>query len=236
MSYAWPDLESSARGCYLQRARDSLQLTGFGPMGAPLGRVFRVSTVRSSPDRHQEKARVRKALLRACLSLSAVHGFASLGLREVSREAGIAPTSFYRHFADMRELGRALIEELAAPRLAAIALLAESAFGEGRDGTYVLIDQLQLAAKEDPELLRFVLSVRHGAIEDFRERLRHELADLALCTVRGARDHLSPVLVDAVAAVLLTCCEGDLDTGARVVVHDALKRMIPPAPEGASHE
>ena len=35
---------------------------------------------------------------------------ASLSLREIAREAGIAPNSFYRHFKDIDELAIALIE------------------------------------------------------------------------------------------------------------------------------
>ena len=35
---------------------------------------------------------------------------ASLSLREIAREAGIAPNSFYRHFKDIEELAIALIE------------------------------------------------------------------------------------------------------------------------------
>ena len=37
--------------------------------------------------------------------------FSNLSLREVSREAGIAPTSFYRHFKDMDELGLSMVDE-----------------------------------------------------------------------------------------------------------------------------
>ena len=35
----------------------------------------------------------------------------AISLREVAREAGIAPTSFYRHFKDMDELGLTLVDE-----------------------------------------------------------------------------------------------------------------------------
>lgn len=38
--------------------------------------------------------------------------FASLGIREVTREAGVVPTSFYRHFRTMDELGLQLVDEL----------------------------------------------------------------------------------------------------------------------------
>ncbi len=42
--------------------------------------------------------------------LSAERSFASLSLREVAREAGIAPTS-YRHFRDVDELGLTMVDE-----------------------------------------------------------------------------------------------------------------------------
>ena len=43
--------------------------------------------------------------------LSPERVFSSLSLREVTRGAGIAPTSFYRHFDDMNALGLALVAE-----------------------------------------------------------------------------------------------------------------------------
>jgi AcrR family transcriptional regulator len=38
--------------------------------------------------------------------------FVSISLREVTREAGVVPTAFYRHFKDMDELGLALVDEV----------------------------------------------------------------------------------------------------------------------------
>ena len=43
--------------------------------------------------------------------LASGRSFDTLSLREVAKLAGIAPTSFYRHFHDMEGLGLALIEE-----------------------------------------------------------------------------------------------------------------------------
>ena len=62
--------------------------------------------------RAQQKERTRRSLIEAAFSqLSAERSFASLSLREVSREAGIAPTSFYRHFRDVDELGLTMVDE-----------------------------------------------------------------------------------------------------------------------------
>ena len=62
--------------------------------------------------RAQQKEKTRRAIIDAAFQqLSADKGYSSLSLREVAREAGIAPTSFYRHFADMDELGLTLVDE-----------------------------------------------------------------------------------------------------------------------------
>ena len=61
--------------------------------------------------RAEQKERTRIALLDAALRLLEHRGFGSLGLREVTREAGVVPTAFYRHFDSMEELGLALIDD-----------------------------------------------------------------------------------------------------------------------------
>lgn len=65
------------------------------------------------PPRAEQKLQTRLALMQAALELmDSGRGFGSLSLREVSRSAGIVPTGFYRHFADMDALGLALVTEV----------------------------------------------------------------------------------------------------------------------------
>jgi len=55
----------------------------------------------------------RQKLIEAALHLaSSTHSLASLGLREVTRYAGLAPNAFYRHFKNFDELGLAAVELL----------------------------------------------------------------------------------------------------------------------------
>ncbi len=55
----------------------------------------------------------RQKLIEAALSLaSSTRSLASLGLREVTRYAGLAPNAFYRHFKNFDELGLAAVELL----------------------------------------------------------------------------------------------------------------------------
>jgi len=62
--------------------------------------------------REARKQRTRRALLDAALELmQGEQSFNSISLREVTRNAGVVPTAFYRHFRDMDELGLALVEE-----------------------------------------------------------------------------------------------------------------------------
>jgi AcrR family transcriptional regulator len=61
--------------------------------------------------RQEQKQRTRQALLDAALRLMEHKNLGSLGLREVTRAAGIVPAAFYRHFRDLDDLGIALVEE-----------------------------------------------------------------------------------------------------------------------------
>ncbi len=62
-------------------------------------------------DQKKQRAKISAVLIEGALQLSAEEGYASLSLRSVARRAGIAPTSFYRHFRDMDELGLAITEQ-----------------------------------------------------------------------------------------------------------------------------
>lgn len=66
---------------------------------------------RAPKTRKEKKERTRAGLLSAALGLLEEQSFSSLGIREVAREAGVVPTTFYRHFESMEELGLALIDE-----------------------------------------------------------------------------------------------------------------------------
>jgi AcrR family transcriptional regulator len=179
--------------------------------------------LRATLEKKEEKERVRLELLRATLRLAAAHGFASLGLREVSREAGIAPTSFYRHFADMNELGLALIGDLVGPVIASLRATGPST--EQLLGA--LGDEMLAAVADDPELVRFLLAERSGAFPSFRTLLREQLSGLAVA-LRAAFKHVNvelPPLAAHAAVVLLLDALGnalDQDATGRAVIREQL--------------
>lgn len=59
----------------------------------------------------QQKEKTSQALIEAALELCDEQGYASLSLRSVARKAGIAPTSFYRHFREIDEMGVAMADQ-----------------------------------------------------------------------------------------------------------------------------
>lgn len=61
--------------------------------------------------RAEQKQLTRQALLAAALELLRERSFDGLSLREVTREAGVVPTAFYRHFESMDELGLVLVDD-----------------------------------------------------------------------------------------------------------------------------
>lgn len=171
--------------------------------------------LRATSEKKEEKERVRGALLRAALHLASQHGFASLGLREVSREAGIAPTSFYRHFADMEELGTALIRELAGGTRRELGARVRAA--PRHEVAAALADGVIASAARDPELMRFIVAERSGAFAGFRTLLRNELAALAHELYQACSGEVSdagaapPTAADAAVRLLFDSCSRLLD-------------------------
>jgi len=66
---------------------------------------------RTAPSRQARKHQTRQALLQAALHQLETRPFATLSLREITREVGITPNAFYRHFAHLDDLGLVLVTE-----------------------------------------------------------------------------------------------------------------------------
>src|ERR1700739_681002 len=69
------------------------------------------SSSRVKVSREERKEATRRAIVAAALKLLGDRSFSGLSLRQVTREAGIVPAAFYRHFESMEALGLVLIDE-----------------------------------------------------------------------------------------------------------------------------
>lgn len=73
---------------------------------------FLVSSREPNLSRQEQKLKTRQRIIDAAFTLIDENkSLSAISLREVAREAGIAPTSFYRHFKDLDELGLTLVDE-----------------------------------------------------------------------------------------------------------------------------
>ena len=168
--------------------------------------------MRIDPEKKEDRERVAHTLLRVTLRLAAAHGFVSLGLREVSRAADIAPTSFYRHFADMEELGHELIENVAGPFVDGW-IAPERAASKPEDAVLRIAGRALAGAAEDPELMRFILAEQRGAILTFRKALAAKLSAVSRAVCDAIEGPSPEQAADAVLSLILAACAELLDRG-----------------------
>jgi AcrR family transcriptional regulator len=129
---------------------------------------------RESPSREERKEATRRAIIAAALKLLQDRSFSSLSLREVTREVGIVPAAFYRHFESMEALGLVLIDE-------SYRTLRDT-LREGRAGkldpTRVIESSVEIviaSVVERREHWRFIYRERSGGVTVLRYAIRTEL-------------------------------------------------------------
>ncbi len=114
----------------------------------------------------------------ALKQLSAERGFASLSLREVAREAGIAPTSFYRHFNELEELGLALVDE-AGVTLRQLMRQARKRISKNGSVVSTSVDTFLEYLNDNANLFRLLLREKTGVSKQFRTAINAEINHFA---------------------------------------------------------
>lgn len=131
-------------------------------------------TPKNHATRQQRKRRTRQALLDAALELLDERSFSSLSLRRVTREAGIAPTAFYRHFENMEELGLALIDE----SFRTLRAMIRAARADPRTYEHAIRNSVEILAgyvHEHDTHFRFIARERFGGVAILRHAIRGEI-------------------------------------------------------------
>ena len=138
--------------------------------------------------RAQQKEKTRSALINAAMNqLSAETGFSSLSLREVAREAGIAPTSFYRHFRNMDELGLTLVDECGLT-LRQLLRQARQRIDKGGSIIRVSIETFMQFVADNTAIFRLLLQERTGRSREFRKAVERELEHFKAELIEYLRD------------------------------------------------
>ncbi len=133
----------------------------------------------SRSSRVELKERTRLRLIEAALSLIGQgRGYSSLSLREITREAGVVPAAFYRHFRDLDELGLALVE------MGGVTLrhLLREARRDGLSPTDMLRTSVLIYKRYVEErslVFRFLAGERGGGSPVIRQAIRTEESHFA---------------------------------------------------------
>ncbi len=128
----------------------------------------------SAETRAERKQRTRGALLDAALRQLEDRGFGSLSLREVTREAGIVPAGFYRHFEDMNELGLALVDE----SFRRLRQMLRAARQDRRDYKGMIRNSVAILVRhvhENPLHFSFIARERNSGVPILRRAIRAEI-------------------------------------------------------------
>ncbi|MGW5663632.1 TetR family transcriptional regulator [Streptomyces sp. NPDC003758] len=128
--------------------------------------------------RQAQKQKTRQALLDAALGLLEEQSLSSLGLREVTRAVGVAPTAFYRHFRSTADLGVELVEE-ALGSLHPMIESTVSATGDSDERIERAVGLIARHVDAYPAHVRFIARERHGGVQPVREAIRRQLARFA---------------------------------------------------------
>ncbi len=146
------------------------------PYGGSL--TARATLPRSESDgpttRLERKELTRQRLIDGALALiGRGRSYTSLSLREITREAGVVPAAYYRHFRDLDELGLALVE------MGGVTLrrLLREARRDGIPPTDMLRGSVLIYKRfveERALVFRFIAAERAGGSRILRDAIRTE--------------------------------------------------------------
>jgi len=154
----------------------------------------------------------RDDLLAAALALIGPHrSVSTLSLREVAREAGIAPNSFYRQFRDMDELTVALIDLAGRSLRTIIGQARQRAASSERSVIRVSVETFMEQLRADDRLLHVLLREGTAGSDAFKQAVDRELnyfedelcVDLVrLAAADGARLHAPALVAKAITRLV----------------------------------
>ena len=134
--------------------------------------------------RVERKEVTRRAIIAAALKLLDERNFSALSLREVTREAGIVPAAFYRHYESMDALGLVLIDE----SFRSLREMLRSARTDKLDPNRMIestVEILTASVTRQREHWRFIVRERSSGVAVLRYAIR---AEIRLITAELATD------------------------------------------------
>ena len=168
-----------------------------------------------------QKEKTRRALIEAAFNqLTAEKSFSGLSMREVAREAGIAPTSFYRHFRDMDELGLTMVDE-AGLTLRQLMRQARKRIEKGGSVIVISVETFFEFIHNSPNVFRLLLRESSGTSQAFRtaaaREIKHFVDELAEYIVHRNQysQYIAYVQAEGIVTIVFTAGANTLDMNAK---------------------
>lgn len=128
----------------------------------------------------QQRLKTHRALMVAAIKLmSDDRSFSSISLREVTREAGVVPATFYRHFNEMEDLAVELVDYCFRP-LANLITSVRARRLTARQLVYESVGTFVRYARRHRQYFLFLTKERLGGRARVRTRIRDQLNDMAM--------------------------------------------------------
>lgn len=160
--------------------------------------------------REQQKLQTRQNIINAAFaSLDEAKSLSAVSLREVARNAGIAPTSFYRHFKDIDELGLTLVDE-AGLTLRQLMRSARRRISSERGAISTSVDTFVEFVSEHNNVFRLLLREHTGTSADFRAAVLREIQHFTdeltdyIVTQQDESTHFAQMQADAMVKIVFS--------------------------------
>ena len=193
--------------------------------------------------REQQKQQTRQNIINAAFgSLDESKSLSAISLREVARAAGIAPTSFYRHFKDIDELGLTLVDE-AGLTLRQLMRSARRRLNEQHSAIDTSVDTFVEFITAHKNVFRLLLQEHAGTSVGFRtavlREIQHfidELTDYIVLVQGSSRQH-ARIQADAMVKIVFSAGAEMLDspTDAHAHIAKRTKSQLVMIQLGAKH-
>ena len=184
--------------------------------------------------RQEQKQKTRQNIIAGAFQLlNENRTLSAISLREVAREAGIAPTSFYRHFKDMDELGLTLVDE-AGLALRQLMRQARRRIASGGGVIHTSVDTFMEFISANSNVFRLLLREHTGTSAAYRlavsREIQHFTDELSDYIIEQLRIPHDIAVLQAESMVRLVFSAGadalEADTILKNDISDRLKRQL----------
>ena len=125
--------------------------------------------------KREKSVNTRQALREAALELmDRDNSFDGLSLREITREVGVVPTTFYRHFSDMESLGLELVDD-SFRTLRELLKVARQSPLQADDRVRRSVETFVTYVRAHRRHFQFLARERFGGVAAIREEIRTEV-------------------------------------------------------------